>query len=232
MTSFTKGCISAAVSLALLACAGDTPPPEPGTPDAATVQPGTPDAGTVQPGAPDAGAPAEKLYPQGPYGTTIGSVIKNYEWQGYLDTVADADGDPFNEAPHGVDLADFYTGNDPSSRLLLVILSAGWCGPCQEEASTMPPITSMWWPKGIRFVTLMWQNPDGSNGTTDYSKTWGAQFHLNTPVVADPDSPEANDFGVEGIPYFILVDTKTMKIVDFPQVSIGDMQDVFGQYAH
>jgi thiol-disulfide isomerase/thioredoxin len=212
--------IGLSLSLSLAACSGDSPGadddsmmPPPGTADAAVQN--AVDAGPT--GDPDSGTPVGQMYPPGPYGITVGSVISNRTWKGYADTAADPDIDPFNEPAHAISLADYYTPNSPTSRLVVLMQSAGWCGPCQEEAATLPSISATWQPKGVHFITLMWQDPNGSPGSTDYAKTWGAMFHLDTPVVADPDDFGGQEpFGNEGIPFLVLIDTKTMKIVDFP----------------
>ena len=233
------GLLSFGLSMALAACAGEVGPDDPAALDAgggdpfadATPGNGGADATPGNGGTADAGGQTPLTYPPGPYGTSIGSVISNRAFVGYLDTAADPDSDPYNEPPHPVTLADFYVNNDAKSRLLLMIQSAGWCGPCQEEASHMPPITAQWQPRGIRFMTGMWQNPDGSPGSTDYAKEWADMFGLNTSVVADPEGLASQGFGGEGIPFFVLVDTKTMTIVDFPFYGIQDMGSVFEQYA-
>jgi hypothetical protein len=223
--------LSFTLVLALAACAGDVPGPGTGDDDS-TTNPGAPDAGPVtNPGAPDAAPtppPTANDYPPGPYGVTKGAVISNRKWMGYMDTDADADKDPFNEPAHMISLADFYRGNHPDSHLLLMIQSAGWCGPCQEEAAHLPEVSAPWLTKHIRFMTAMWQNPDGSPGSTDYAREWGTMFHQNTPVVADPDDLAGGEFGGDGIPFFILIDTKTMTIVDFPWGS--DLGDVYQMY--
>jgi thiol-disulfide isomerase/thioredoxin len=221
-----SGLLAAAVSLALFgACSSDSsgdddmsnPDPNPVTPD-----PG-PNMNPPDQNAPD--------YPPGPYGTTKGAVISNRSWVGYMDTDADADDDPFNEPPHKISLSDFYRPKHPESRLLVMIQSAGWCGPCQEEASKLPQVAAQWWPRGIRFMTAMWQDEAGMPGSPEYAKVWGTMFHQHTPVVADPDDLAGGEFGGEGIPFFILVDTKTMTIVDFPYEGPADLGAVFEQYA-
>ena len=227
MTRCTPRLILIALSLALIGCAGGPP----GADDDGTGDDDTSPTSDAAPPTetPDAGAPPARTYPEGPYGQTKGSVIENRKWMGYADTAADPDDDPFNEPPHEISLADFYQGNDPKSRLLVTIESAGWCGPCQEEASHLRQIATPWQPRGIHFLTGMWQNPDGSQGTLEYSKEWGTMFDQNTPIVADPDSLLGSGFGGEGIPFLILIDTKTMKILDFPWGA--DLPDVFEQYA-
>ncbi len=229
MMRCTRGWIVMGLSLALGACAGNAPDGSSDDDSTTPPPPGTPDAGDNH-GSVDAGDNHhEPTYPPGPYGQAKGDIISDRHWIGYRDTAADPDSDPFNEPPHDIWLHDFYQGNDPRSRLLLTIQSAGWCGPCQEEAASLPNVTHMWQPKGINFMTAMWQNPDGSPGTTDYSKQWGTMFHQDSIVVADPDSLTGDGFGGSGIPFLILIDTKDMKILDFPWGA--DLPEVYQMYA-
>ena len=215
MMRFTQGLVVMGLSVALVGCSSD----EPGA--------ATPDAGG--PGTPDAG-PQQRTYPQGPYGLNMGDVMQDRKWMGYADTAADTDIDPFNEPPHEISLADYYTPNNPKSRVVVLIQSAGWCGPCQEEAAQLPGVSATWQPKGVTFITLMWQNPDQTPGTTDYSKEWGTMFHQDTPVVADPNDFAGVPFGNQGIPFLVMIDAKTMKIISFPDGP--DNADVYQQYTH
>src|SRR5262245_46908847 len=140
------GFLPLALSVALVACAGDAPPEG----DDTTDPTGDTDAGTHpgNGGTADASSPTtqpgQAAYPSLPYGVATGDRSENRTGIGSKATDADPDDDPFNEPPHQISLADFYRGNDPHSRLLLTIQSAGWCGPCQEEASHLPSVSSQW----------------------------------------------------------------------------------------
>jgi thiol-disulfide isomerase/thioredoxin len=159
------------------------------------------------------GAPVPKPYPAGPYGTKTGDTIDNLTWQGFSDTPADEDGDPFNETAHAVTLESFFAERDPGSKILMITSSAGWCGPCQEEASHMRALAEEWGPKGVRFMTAMMENASGSPASVNYAKTWGTNFDLLTPVVADPQVILDPYFVDNGIPFNLFIDTTTMKIV-------------------
>ncbi len=220
--------VSLALSMSLFACSSEsegTPPPG-GGPDGGNPPGGD---GGAPPGDSDAAVPSDLDYPAGPYGIVVGSIVANHTWKGYVDSTADTDEDPFNEPVRDISLADFYVKHDPASRLLVIDQSAGWCVPCQDEAVKMPAAAHMWQPKGIRFLTLMWETVDGNPGTTDYAKVWGNQFHLITPTAADPE--DLCKFGFDGIPSFVVVDTQTMKIVHAGYDGLDELVPIFQMYA-
>jgi thiol-disulfide isomerase/thioredoxin len=187
------------------ACSSKYSPTPPSTDDDPEV-----DAGPVV--MPDA-EPQPKPYPSGPYGTGSGDTIVNLSWQGYADTDVDTDTDPFNENPHAVTLEDFYAERDSGSKILLVTNSAGWCGACQEEAAELADFAAKWVPQGVRFLTAMIENGSGSPASVAFAKSWGVNFGLTTPVVADPDVLLDPYYVDNGIPFNLFIETKTMTIV-------------------
>src|SRR5687768_17367196 len=85
-------------------------------------------------------------YPVGPYGTDVGSIIANFRFRGYPSPMSD------NETIGDVQLADFYnpTGTEqfpadsiygarPKPKVLLLNVSAVWCGPCNYESDVVLP---------------------------------------------------------------------------------------------
>ena len=207
-----SGLFAAAVALALFgACSSDSPG------DDDTSNPNPPTAGTPDAGQPNTDPPPDPNaadYPPGPYGTTKGSVISNRSWVGYMDTDVDTDDDPFNEPPHKIALSDFYRPKHPDSRLLVMIQSAGWCGPCQDEAAHLPSMAAEWYPQGVRFLTAMLEDQNGSPCDTDFALDWGQTFDLTTAVVADPTGKLDPYYFENGIPFNLFIDTRTMTIVD------------------
>ncbi len=170
----------------------------------------SPDAGTAP--TPDS-PPAIVPYPEGPYGTATGATIQNLFWQGFADSDADADDDPFNEPAKEISLEDFFSERNPGSKILVLTNSASWCGACQEEASEMPAFVAEWMPKGVRFMTGMIENSSGGPASLNTAKSWGQNFDLTTPVVADPEVILDPYYTSNGIPFNLFIDTRTMKII-------------------
>jgi hypothetical protein len=160
--------------------------------------------------------PAPLTYPVGPYGTKTGSVIANLSFNGYRDSDADADSDPFNEPPIGISLDDFFTGprGDPAAKILLITESAGWCGVCQDEAAQMAGITPTYMAKGARFMTAMFEDDQGNKPGVEYAKTWGDYFNTPHPVVVDPQNLLLPYYLENAVPLNMFVDPETMTIVE------------------
>lgn len=97
---------------------------------------------------------------------------------------------------------------------LLIINSATWCGACQEEAGDLPSYAGTFESKGIRIVTLMVENANGAPASLSTATSWRNNFGLEAfSTVADPNFTFAGT-GSVGLPLNILVDPRTMKIVD------------------
>jgi hypothetical protein len=95
--------------------------------------------------------------------------------------------------------------------------SAQWCVPCQGEATDIPhwmsasgPGAGNWASLGVRVLTLVIQNVVMSPATPTTAQQWRNMFSLtDIYVVADPSVT----FATQGVPYNVLVDPRTMKIV-------------------
>ncbi len=172
-----------------------------------------PDFPDGDPGAQqDAGAadaaptPSACTYPSGPYGATSGlEVPPSISW------LAFAPGAP-SAAP--VSPGDFLDCDGSRGvNAVLIVYGAGWCSACAEEAESMPPMIAQWSTAGVRVLYLIWQDPSGWPADTAFAKQWRDYYHLEGAwVAADPDfqldSPAAS-----ALPYKMLIDPRTMKIV-------------------
>jgi thiol-disulfide isomerase/thioredoxin len=178
-------------------------------PDPRDGAPGTADAA---PRPPD--ATPQLYYPSGPYGNDEGDVIANLGWMGYIDSNADSDDDPFNEAEGMIMLEDFFVGNDPTAKVIMINSSAGWCGSCQTEAAALPGLRDQYYASGARFVTAMFEDASGSPSSVGYAKSWGEFFDLNFPTVADPQDLLGAYYQENAVPMNMFVDAETMTIID------------------
>lgn len=194
------------------------PPPPDDTPDASA-----PDGGAPPPPSDDAGAPkppadsgpAEDTkpvdpgptgaYPSGPYAIAVGSTYPNVSLNGYRDGAG---------AWTTITASDSY---DPTGsrgiKALLVVISAAWCGPCQEEAKNMPSYKAKYGPQGIRFLEVVIENLSGGPATQSTVDSWKKMASLDIDVVADP-AKNACPKGSIGLPFNALIDAKTMKVID------------------
>lgn len=195
--------LGALAASALLACTpaeGDLTPVE-------TGNDGGVDAGT---------------YPSPPYGVTVGATIKDYSFTGYVDAKADT------SKTETIQLSDFYnpTGDatfpsgsqygegKPKPTALLIDISSGWCGPCQNEASSvLPDEYKKLRPLGAEFIVALDDGPmTAIAATTSDLQNWDRVFKVNYPSVIDPEYSFADVVEAQSYPGGLIIDTRTMKI--------------------
>ena len=151
--------------------------------------------------------PVDCEYPTSGFGVDVGNYVQgNLAWQGYAE----------NSAASGTVSIQDYFDCDGSKGInaLLIVNSATWCGACQEEASDLPSHAATFAQKGIRILTLMVENANGAPASLSTATSWRDNFGLDAyGTAADPNFSFAG-FGSVGLPLQILVDPRTMKIVD------------------
>ena len=186
-------------------CVGD-----PAAPDRLARPPATPA---------DGGA-----YPSGPYGQTVGAVIAdacftgvrrppsvNYVAAGHAETIC---------------LHDFYNpgGSDPTKpKTLVILIAALWCGPCQLEAAAAAADHAYWAPRGVEFLSTVYEDGEQSPAGDAALDAWMLTYHLDHPTVLDPTAKLAAYFAPGSYPDNIVLDTTTMtfRYVDVGQQDFG-----------
>lgn len=153
------------------------------------------------------GGPVDCDYPDGGFGVNAGNYVQgNLAWQGYTEGSGQTT---------TLSIQDYFDCDGSKGiNALLIINSAEWCGVCQEEATDLPSHAASFASKGIRVLTLMVENNSGAPATTATATSWRSYFGLEDfATAADPNFTFAG-FGSVGLPLQILVDPRTMKIVD------------------
>lgn len=152
-------------------------------------------------------APSEGVYPSGPYGVTVGKVLsQDLQWQGYV---------PNATTVSTVKITDLYDPDGSKGINAIVIDSAGqWCVACQGIAQEIPtwlsPNGDNWAKLGVKILNLVIQNNDYEPSTVTTAEQWRTQWNLTSIyVVADPN----DTFPTNELPYELLVDPRTMKVV-------------------
>jgi hypothetical protein len=173
-------------------------------------------------GTADAGAGA---YPAGPYGVTVNRVIQNFTFPGYLTATA---GVKVNTLPKldALDLQmvrNLTDSNGKRFRFLLLDISAGWCGPCNQEAQDLglqgskSNLNSDWLSRGGVFMTVLTQGYDESTGAaplpTDIDK-WANAHSPQSSLVIDPTQALITQgISPSAFPTNLVIDLRTMTIV-------------------
>jgi hypothetical protein len=99
--------------------------------------------------------------------------------------------------------------------------SAQWCEYCQEEATDMAqwfgttgPNAGNWAALGVQFVTLLIEDNDSNPASATTAQEWRSAYPLSMiTVCADPD-PGSFAYPNLGLPNDVLVDPRTMKVVN------------------
>jgi len=172
--------------------------------------------------AADLGSP----YPAGPYGVGVGDVIANFQFVGY------ANPEESTGEERAIELADFWnpTGEDvfpeesiygagePKPTVLLVVVSAVWCGPCQfESEKLLPEEYAKYAPRGAEFLLHLADGPAaGSPAELSHLKAWTGKYETAFPAGIDPKYKLGSQFNSSAFPANLLIDTKTMTILDSP----------------
>jgi hypothetical protein len=215
----------AAFGVGLVGCGGEEPPVDPG------------DDPPVFPGGPGHEPVALPDYPAGPYGIGKGSVIANYQFVGYANSVA------YNQTMQAIQLADFYNphGRDPNyvpespekddrlhgpgsqygegtakPTVLLIDVASVWCGPCNLEAKTeLPPRYAKYAPCGGQFLLQLADGPTvGEPATPTHLTNWTKKYQENFPAAIDPSYKLGSLFQSDAFPANMIIDTVTMTIVE------------------
>ena len=183
---------SALAALALVACGNtDTTPPAT-TPDAAADVAVTPDAAAPD----DAAAPADtgvpaSMYPAGPYGSRVCARFEPF-------TLNRCNGEAWN----------FAENNWSEATATVIILSAVWCVPCQNEARVLEAqLVQPYADHGVRVVTVLVQNSDRTAITANQcTNNWETRFRLTHPVLMDPQQSLAPFYPGLAFPGNLIVD--------------------------
>lgn len=154
-------------------------------------------------------------YPTAQVGVGKGDTVRDQlHWEAYVDGAT---------STTDVEASDYLDCTGVKGiNALLVIQSATWCGFCEQEAehiSQHMADAEDWPAKGIMAVTLMVEDLDSSPATVRTALNWRNKFKLNNSVVAaDPNisfvDPTVGEFG---LPVVVVVDPRTMEIIDTQQ---------------
>jgi hypothetical protein len=188
---------------------------------------------TVGSGAPAAPVPGsgdeilDQEYPVEEIGSAVGMVIKNYQFESYVNPASgvgqDAQtllsmGDFYNPSGEGLygDEAPFEVGTK-KPRALVINAGAVWCGPCKEEAANeLPKHFGELAPKGMQLLFILFDSKKpGEPATFSDLDNWTSTFNVNYPAGIDPKRNMADIGDPSQFPFNVIIDTRTMRIVEF-----------------
>jgi peroxiredoxin len=123
---------------------------------------------------------------------------------------------------------DILKLHDFCDKVVLLVSSATWCGPCNTEAPDVGAMYDQFADDGLMVITLLTENAGGSTPSQEDLESWESSHGLNHPVVADVDWDVTGAFvGSEsiGIPTMHLLSPGAIVELTDGHVDSGLLQD-------
>jgi len=162
---------------------------------------------------------ANESYPPGPYALEKFGIVPDMSFY-----------DPWND--NWISLSDYY--KHPEVKALIVVSSAGWCGPCLMEAAALIGLYEKYAPDGLEIVYTMGNTnvpgdvpfdttigkvcTAGFAADLDFMDNWKlatateAGKLVNYPMYADPNRDILAEFPNHNWPLSFMVTTKDMGV--------------------
>ena len=137
-------------------------------------------------------------YPEGPYGSAEGSVIKNHE-------MINTDGAPYS-------LMDNIFSDEEAS-LVLLTTGAEWCTACIEEQPILEAFYNEYKNDGLRIVEVLFEDINFEPADSENAQNWKTANNVSYDVVADPDFSFEIYQDRSLTPLVMLVEVNTMIIL-------------------
>ena len=202
----------ASVSLALaLSCSSDHIDafPDPDVPEVATGPDGEP-------------YPTDHLGGRKRVGHTPGDRIPNLSFRAYRN-------DGGAKELVTLSLSEFFDPAQKRNKVLHIQVAATWCTICSSELDATVTVTEQLAQRGIRELEIVVSGATAGKGPSLVEvDSWIDRHKSNFPTAIDVGARRMTPLGIDGlgVPYDLLIDTRTMEILDS---SIGAPADV-GQY--
>ena len=155
-------------------------------------------------------------------GSTPGSVIQNFQFQGYLN------GDS-TQPLTTISLADYYDPCNKRYKILHLSVGAVWCQPCSEETSAvvadLASPSSVLKAGGVVFLQALDDGPTvGVPATTNDLNYWIMSHNSNFTEMLDPGLMNLGGFfAAASIPWNSDIDVRTMEMLDSSEGWLGDV---------
>lgn len=101
---------------------------------------------------------------------------------------------------------NFYRNDFCSNQLTLVVISAGWCVPCQQEAAQMQDEIISTYRGRVRVVTVYGQNTAGTAASPNECMQWKNRYSLDSHMVYDATGMTQRYFPNMAYPANMIID--------------------------
>jgi hypothetical protein len=160
------------------------------------------------------GAVAAPWYPQGPYGTQIGSVVDNLAFDGKRD--ANGDGVIGSADPVvPITLSDYARHGQTKTRVLVLSACAVWCGPCNQEQKPLIDMYNAYAqsaPGQVKLVSAMLEDINFRAPVPATLDRWSNRYHVPYDMILDPDLRLLQYATQQAFPTHLVIRTKGMTL--------------------
>lgn len=153
-------------------------------------------------------------YPCAPFGTTVGSVVADLEFDGKGDSnqngLVDAD-----DLVRHFSFSEFFNrkDRDDQPKVLAIVTVAQWCVPCQLEAAReLGPLAEYYRAAGtsVELIAALLQDGAANPATEKTLDQWATRYRPNYDLVIDPTAT-LSAYGAE-FPSHLVIRTTDMTL--------------------
>ena len=177
--------------------------------------------GQTDGGSADQQALCSADYPCGPFGTQKETIIQNHAFQGFADSddLCKKSQDKALDTSKLTDLSFGQWFKAPTKcpaqqkKLLWIMVSAGWCGPCKDEITSIQKQYAVGGlDPQVEVLNVLFEDDRRKPATEAFGKTWASSLGMTFPLALDPKFTMGKYFDRNAVPINMLIDLRTMKI--------------------
>ena len=149
-------------------------------------------------------------------------MAKNLEFKGFMDAKNFCTAHKDKKSTTGklvpISFKSYHLGDSSCAankpKLLWIMVSAGWCGPCKTEVQEVQKeYNAGTMDAKVGVLNVVYETTSAGTAVTEkFLKTWTESFTLTMPVAMDPDFKLGAYFSRANAPYNMLIDASSMKI--------------------